>query len=743
MRALRLAAVLPVLSAPGLIYSLLGSLPGFGAQAQPQGQGGAVQPTPGFSVLYSFDGRCAGSPGAHCDPAVQNGVGVKVGAMVHGPDGDDSFYGTTPGGGAHNNGGTIFKITPTRRNAGSPAWAVVEVLYSFGNGLQDGRNPSGGLTLGGDGNLYGTTYAGGVNGVGTIFRMARRAGKPEILYSFRGGRPDPPLKGQPPPPPLTPTQIDDYAAAYPVSPPVLGRDGNLYGVTPLSNPGGGVLYQFTPGGALRCLHRFKFENGEPKEYGLYPSTLTQGWDGFLYGTTLQGARGEFGTVFQFQPPSAGNDKGSITKIFTFAPGGDDGSLPNGVIQGKDGSLYGTTYSGGRVYRGVVFRLAVTGQYTVLFEFGGNAANPVVGVTEVLAPDPVLPESCAPQTQSYYLYGASALSGMTGFLFRLREDGDGKDLCVVHNFDGATGALPNVAPVPDGSNPGLFGITAGGGQFNAGVFYQLNPLIPSAPAAQAMPPPAYARPAGAACWCDVPNFSPPSACRATWAPIKGRWSGHHLALPEGDVYTDYCFGAKVDGIMFLPKAADCNDTLGATVNTCAVADIHVRQFVKTTCLATGKDACGTNYSSSCGGTRNFDVWYLDECSAAPGYYIPDLPGPQHLIADQPDTFINSKPVRKSFYDFVMCGEKVNGAYASWKVLDAYSWTRSETGTSGNRCVVPARETYSAPRGENPQTLPDVVCTFENAPAFQRDAGLEAIRAQFLDVPGCKGWSQPGK
>jgi uncharacterized repeat protein (TIGR03803 family) len=102
---------------------------------------------PNFSVLYSFDAKCANSPGARCDPAVQDGVGVKVGAMVHGPAGDNSFYGATPGGGAHNVG-TIFRITPAEGTAGGNTAAVAEVLYSFGVSTDDGRNPSGGLTLG-------------------------------------------------------------------------------------------------------------------------------------------------------------------------------------------------------------------------------------------------------------------------------------------------------------------------------------------------------------------------------------------------------------------------------------------------------------------------------------------------------------------------------------------------------------------------------------------------------------------
>jgi len=82
--ALDWTARLPVLPALCLICLLAGPR-SLAVQA------GAAQLTPDFSALYSFDGKCANSPGAHCDPAVQDGVGVKVGAMVHGPAGDNSF----------------------------------------------------------------------------------------------------------------------------------------------------------------------------------------------------------------------------------------------------------------------------------------------------------------------------------------------------------------------------------------------------------------------------------------------------------------------------------------------------------------------------------------------------------------------------------------------------------------------------------------------------------------------------
>ena len=86
-----------------------------------------------------------------------NGAG-SGGALVQWYDGN--FYGTTGGGGA-NDDGTVFKMTPS---------GELSVLFSFEYWSSSGATPNG-LTLGRDGNLYGTTQDGGANYHGTIFRI--------------------------------------------------------------------------------------------------------------------------------------------------------------------------------------------------------------------------------------------------------------------------------------------------------------------------------------------------------------------------------------------------------------------------------------------------------------------------------------------------------------------------------------------------------------------------------------------
>jgi uncharacterized repeat protein (TIGR03803 family) len=107
------------------------------------------------------------------------------GGMVMGKDG--ALYGTTQGGGAFGNG-TVFQLTPPTIPGGQ--WTKT-VLYSFQGG-SDGANPQGGLLAGrDDGALYGTTYGGG-NFYGTVFKLTpptNPGGKwtEAVLVNFSGG----------------------------------------------------------------------------------------------------------------------------------------------------------------------------------------------------------------------------------------------------------------------------------------------------------------------------------------------------------------------------------------------------------------------------------------------------------------------------------------------------------------------------------------------------------------------------
>ena len=148
-----------------------------------------------------------------------------IGLFAQGRDGN--LYSTTQGGGTLVKGvayGTVFRLTP----AGN-----MTVLYSFQNN-KDGVFPNGGLTLGTDGSLYGTTPAGGSSGFGTVFKITTN-GKFSLLHTFNGGTEGAPAN----------------------APPIQGPDGIFYGTT--SNGGGpvfGTVYKMTPSGNLTVIYSF-------------------------------------------------------------------------------------------------------------------------------------------------------------------------------------------------------------------------------------------------------------------------------------------------------------------------------------------------------------------------------------------------------------------------------------------------------------------------------------------------------
>jgi uncharacterized repeat protein (TIGR03803 family) len=122
-----------------------------------------VTPSGTETVLYSFAG---GSDGEH-----------PYAGVIQGSDGN--FYGTTYQGGTSGLG-TVFKITPS---------GTETVLHSFAGGSSDGANPEAGVTQGTDGNFYGNTYQGGTGNLGTVFEITP-SGTETVLHSFAGGSSD-------------------------------------------------------------------------------------------------------------------------------------------------------------------------------------------------------------------------------------------------------------------------------------------------------------------------------------------------------------------------------------------------------------------------------------------------------------------------------------------------------------------------------------------------------------------------
>src|ERR1039457_3691207 len=241
------------------------------------------------------------------------------------------LYGTTYGGGT-NSEGTIFKITPG---------GTLTTLYSFCSqtNCTDGYGPYAGLVQAANGDLYGTTSNGGANGnSGTVFKITP-GGNLTTLYRFvcsQSGCPD---------------GVDPTAGL------VQAANGDFYGTTPYGGTnGGGTVFKITPSGTLTTLYRFCSQSGCPD--GATPfAGLVQAANGDLYGTTTAGgANGPgTGTVFRITP------SGTLTTLYSFCSQTNctDGAVPDaGLVQDTNGDFYGTTFNGGANNSGTVLRLPV-------------------------------------------------------------------------------------------------------------------------------------------------------------------------------------------------------------------------------------------------------------------------------------------------------------------------------------------------------------------------------------------------
>lgn len=264
------------------------------------------------TVLYRF----AGFDGDAC---------ATRGNIVQGRDGN--MY----GGGAAACGsgsGTIYKISPA---------GVESAFFVFSS--QWTNCGGAGLTLGSDGNFYGVCETGNPElAMGNIFRLTP-AGVITDLHDFDGTNGD----------------------SAPVYPPIQASDGNFYGVSGNEEQVCGNIYKMTPAGVYTNLHTFVFGNE------CHSSNLVQASDGNLYGTLAQCTLpGSSGCVYKI------STKGVFKEIhgFSFTTGDNPCT---GVIQGKDGRLYGATNQGAANGSGNIYKMTTAGVATDLHDFN-NATD---------------------------------------------------------------------------------------------------------------------------------------------------------------------------------------------------------------------------------------------------------------------------------------------------------------------------------------------------------------------------------
>ncbi len=378
--------VTPTLHAQGYTYQVLHSFNGVSDGEQPldgviidpagnlYGTTSAGQPDDPYGTVYELK--------KHNGTFTFNVLHAFHESEGYGPAGrpfraaDGTLYGTTLYGGP-SNVGTFYHLTPPPTFPRTPLYPWNEtILYEFTRDV--GTNPSGDLTFGPQGNVYGTTEKGGSDGGGAVYELVHSGNSwtGMNLFSFPmvSGAPSTPMGGvtfdlsgnlwgttefggqyvygtvfelMPSGSGWIGSTIYNFDSSHsdgghPRAGLILDAFGNLYGDTACCGSGGeGTAFEISDAGQeLSVLYSFSFENNAndgPQR------KLTMDSAGNLYGTTQGGGVYGLGSVFELTPMGGG--QWMYTSLHDFDE--TDGELPKSTVTiDSSGNLYGTTYLGG-------------------------------------------------------------------------------------------------------------------------------------------------------------------------------------------------------------------------------------------------------------------------------------------------------------------------------------------------------------------------------------------------------------
>ena len=246
-------------------------------------------------------------------------TGAADGALPYGGlfrDKAGNLYGTTESGGTANLG-VVFKISKAGKET---------VLHSFTGTVNDGSEPaSASFYMDANGNLFSVTSHGGTANEGVLYKLSPK-GKLTVLHSFTAGTAD---------------------GCYPYGTPAVDAHGNMYGGTGGCGTSNlGVVWKVSKNGAEAILHNFAgASDGQSPLAGVILDAA-----GNIYGTTNTGGASGFGTAFEV------NKNGKFILLHTFTGGTDGKYLYGGLILDPKGRIYGTTINGGTGGYGTVWRI---------------------------------------------------------------------------------------------------------------------------------------------------------------------------------------------------------------------------------------------------------------------------------------------------------------------------------------------------------------------------------------------------
>ncbi len=356
------------------------------------------------------------------------GIGAAPSAGLS-ADASGNLFGTTSAGGAYGKG-TVFEIA---KLPGGHASAPTTLVSFKGD---DGAAPKAGVIADPQGNLFGTTSAGGTDGQGTVFEIAKTprgyASTPTTLISFNVRNGAAPLAG------LTADARGDLLGT--TSAGGVHADGTVYKI---------VRALVGRAGTLQTLVNFEFANGSAPVGG-----LTTDRQGNLFGTTSRGGAHGQGTVFETAKTADGYATSPITLVsFDFS----NGAAPSaGVYIDAKGDLFGTTSAGGMYGQGTVFE--------IMRSDGGYAESPTVLVS-FKGEDGASPQAGVIADVEGNLFGTTSAGGASGYgtVFEIAKTSGGyaNFPTSLVSFNLINGGAPAAGLIAD-ANGNLFGTTSIGG-----------------------------------------------------------------------------------------------------------------------------------------------------------------------------------------------------------------------------------------------------------------------------------------
>lgn len=314
------------------------------------------------------------------------------------------------------------------------------VLHTF-TGL-DGLTPYAGVAVDGAANLYGTTFAGGPNGFGTVYELKHHGSSylHNQLHAFTG----------------------DSDSGYPYGGVIFGPDGQLYGTT-LGNSDGGIVYSLRPHvrfcPTVSCpwieTTLFRFASID-NSFGAYYGEVAFDHAGNLYGTNAFGGMHSDGDVYQVS--RSGNGwMGAVLYSFPY-----EAYPAHNAIVDDTGNLYATTDVGGQYSAGVVYELSPNGSGWTeqdLVDLGapGTGGYTISGLIRDSASN---------------LYGGETGDGHKASIFELSNNGNGWQLSILYTWNVSNSAWGPVGNLVLDHSGNLYGTTYGLGAFGYGNIFKL-------------------------------------------------------------------------------------------------------------------------------------------------------------------------------------------------------------------------------------------------------------------------------